>query len=211
MMIAEMFYSIQGEGILAGMPSAFVCLQDGPPRPTWCQPPRSRWKPEEEVMLGALLGNVRREWYGYAVISGGEPLHEPELAIFTDGLRRIEHHSTIETSGSVFVELPCDLMSINVRLRNPAQPRKWKDFEPLPYDVEVLRQLIGSYDYQLKFEVSDRADMEEVVNLVRELGAERSKVLLLPTATKPKELKEQKAWVLEASGFFGYRYAPRLT
>ncbi|MCC6393148.1 MAG: 7-carboxy-7-deazaguanine synthase QueE [Bryobacterales bacterium] len=212
MILSEIFYSIQGEGMLAGTPAAFLCLAGGPPRQTWRHPPRQRWKPEseEDVFLGPLLAKVRRQWYAHAVITGGEPLEDAELGTLTDGLRRIDNHVTIETSGTIAAAVTCDLMSINVSLRNPAIPRKGKDPQWPEYDVESIRQLLRAYDYQLKFALTDRAEMEEVVNLVREVDAERHKVLLLPAGPKAKDLKEQREWMIEASFFFGYRFAPRL-
>jgi 7-carboxy-7-deazaguanine synthase len=243
MILSEIFYSIQGEGMLAGTPSAFLCLAGGPPRQTWCHPPQQRWKPEseEDVFLGPLLSKVRRQWYAHAVITGGEPLEDAELGALADGLRRIDNHVTIETSGAVSTDVPCDLMSINVSLRNPAIPRRPKARtglagppvqegpresagrrgsvvrasskeapQWLDYDVDAIRQLLRAYDYQLKFTLSDRAEMEEVVNLVREVDADRHKVLLLPAGPKAKDLKQQCEWMIEASFFFGYKFAPRL-
>ncbi|MCC6344424.1 MAG: 7-carboxy-7-deazaguanine synthase QueE [Bryobacterales bacterium] len=211
MILSEIFYSIQGEGMLAGTPAAFLCLAGGAPRQTWLHPPQQRWKPEpeEDVFLGPLLAKVRRQWYGHAVISGGEPLEDTELGALTSGLRRIGNHVTIETSGSATATVTCDLMSINVSLRNPSIPRKPKEPQWPDYSVDAIRQLLRDYDYQLKFSLSDRSEMEEAVNLAREVDAERHKVLLMPAGPKAKDLKQQREWMIEASFFFGYRFAPR--
>jgi len=212
MIVSEIFYSVQAEGTLAGLPAAFVLTNDGPVRQTWCGTKEKKWSPEPDTMFGSLLAKARGFWCDHVVVTGMEPLSVEGLDELTAGLKRFDHHVTVETSGSVFSEVTCDLLSVNAILHNPTvAPKKVKGAPaPLKYDIEVLRQLIGHYNYQLKFGVSDRAEMEEVRNAVVEIGADRNRVLLLPAASSGKALSEQASWILEASRFFGYRYAPRL-
>jgi len=158
------------------------------------------------------LSSARKHWADYAVITGGEPLAVPEIECVTAGLQQFGHYVTVETSGAIFAEIPCDLMSVNVRLVSQVQPVKVAKGSkpPAGYDVDAMRRIVSGYDYQLKFKVSDRAEMEEVRHVAQESGAEKTKVLLMPAAAKGKEWNEQVRWILEAARFFGYRYAPRL-
>jgi 7-carboxy-7-deazaguanine synthase len=210
MIISEVFTSLQGEGILAGVPAAYACLTDGPPRVTWCEEPRERWTPDASAMLGTILVNIRRRFTSYVVICGAEALQVDDLDRMCTALRPLQLHVTIETSGAVFRELECDLMSVNVRLRNPSVDRDKAEHVALEYDVDALKQLVNRYNYQLKFEVADRAEMEEIRNLVVETEADRDKVVLQPLAGSAKDIKERMAWIMEASRFFGYRMVPRL-
>ncbi|MCS7024111.1 MAG: hypothetical protein NZV14_04885, partial [Bryobacteraceae bacterium] len=107
----------------------------------------------------------------------------------------------------------CDLVSITPRLKTAAPAKKSRLKAPEPpadYDVGVLRQLIQTGNYQLKFVVRERAEMEEVKKIVDEIQAERSRVLLVPAGGKPKELRQQSEWIVEACKFFNYRYGQGL-
>ena len=70
--IAEIFYSIQGEGMLVGVPSVFVRTSGCNLRCGWCDTPYTSWKPEgRDMMLGAILSDVRRCWSTHVVVTGG--------------------------------------------------------------------------------------------------------------------------------------------
>ena len=96
MKIAEIFYSIQGEGMLVGTPSVFVRTSGCNLRCVWCDTPYTSWEPEgEEVALEEILARVARYRAHYVVVTGGEPMIAPEIVPLTrsaapDGAAR--HH-----------------------------------------------------------------------------------------------------------------------
>lgn len=216
MRISEIFYSIQGEGILAGVPSVFIRTTGCNLRCTWCDTPYTSWKPEGySVMWGQLLSEVRRHWCGYVVITGGEPMILPDLVELTEKIKDIDQHITIETAGTVYHQVKCDLMSISPKLSNstPHEREEGKyaeQHEELRYQPDVLKQLIAEYPYQLKFVISSVDDVREARDIVREIGAEREKVLLMPEGTNRTVLNERAKWLVEVCKDFGYRYCPRL-
>src|SRR5271170_4936051 len=80
--IAEIFHSIQGEGMLAGVPSAFVRLSGCNLRCKWCDTPYASWEPEgSEMMLGAIVSEARSEWPTHVVVTGGEPMIFPMIGV----------------------------------------------------------------------------------------------------------------------------------
>lgn len=215
MHVSEIFYSIQGEGMLAGIPSVFVRLAGCNLRCDWCDTPYASWKPEgQDRGLGEVLADVRRHWAGYVVVTGGEPLISKEIVELTQGLRRIEQHITIETAGTVYEPVECDLMSISPKLSNSTPTEReggrWAEqHDRLRIQPDILRKLM-EYPYQLKFVVEERDDLAEVVALVKELDAERSRVMLMPLGTTVPEIRERSAWVAEECKRHGYRMSPRM-
>jgi 7-carboxy-7-deazaguanine synthase len=216
MRISEIFYSIQGEGILAGVPSVFIRTTGCNLRCTWCDTPYTSWKPEGyQMMYGPMLTQIRKHWCGYVVLTGGEPMILPDLAELTAKIKEIEQHITIETAGTVYQKVACDLMSISPKLANstPVEREDGKfaeQHEELRYQPEVLKQLIAEYPYQLKFVISSAEDVKEAKDIVQEIGADRTRVLLMPEGTTRQAINERAQWLVEICKDFGYRYCPRL-
>ena len=213
MKIAEIFYSIQGEGMLAGVPSVFVRTSGCNLRCTWCDTPYTSWQPEgEEQSVESIAERVAGYGAGHAVITGGEPMIAPGIADLT---RRLSQHITIETAGTVDLDVRCDLMSISPKLANSTphdrDGGRWAaQHERLRYQPEVLKRLIGRYPYQLKFVISEPGDLAEVHALVDEIEASKDRVLLMPEGIDPATLRERSDWLIDICKQEGFRFSPRL-
>jgi 7-carboxy-7-deazaguanine synthase len=129
----------------------------------------------------------------------------------TRELKQPGMHITIETAGTVFVPAVCDLMSISPKLANSIPEGEWAErHDRLRIQPEVLRRLMNSYEYQLKFVIAQREDLGEVRQLVRELQADAGRVILMPEGTDQAVLRERGVWLAEECKAEGYRYSPRL-
>lgn len=216
MRISEVFYSTQGEGALVGTPSVFVRTSGCNLRCVWCDTPYTSWQPEgTEMEVGEILADVRRYPARYVVVTGGEPMIAPEIVPLTEGLRTAGLHITIETAGTVFAPVACDLMSISPKTSN-STPRKrdggrWAaQHDRLRFQPQVLARLMSDYDYQLKFVVQQPEDLNEILAMVTDLGASRRKVVLMPEGTDPATLHERSLWIAEICKREGFRFSPRL-
>ncbi|MEK6797670.1 MAG: 7-carboxy-7-deazaguanine synthase QueE [Planctomycetota bacterium] len=119
MNISEIFYSIQGEGKLAGIPSAFVRTTGCNLRCTWCDTPYTSWSPEgEDMSMDEIVERLSDFPTRYAVLTGGEPLIVDGVSELTRRIKDGGYHLTIETAATVFADVACDLMSISPKLGN---------------------------------------------------------------------------------------------
>src|ERR1700685_1437981 len=95
--ISEIFHSIQGEGMLVGVPSVFVRTSGCNLRCSWCDTPYTSWTPEgENYSPETILNVVQGFGAAHVVVTGGEPMIAPEIAQLTEALRQAGKHITIE-------------------------------------------------------------------------------------------------------------------
>jgi 7-carboxy-7-deazaguanine synthase len=210
--IAEIFHSIQGEGSLVGVPSVFVRTSGCNLRCAWCDTPYTSWHPEgDDWTVERILAAVDAYAARHVVVTGGEPMIAREIVELTRGLRARGLHITIETAGTVFAPVECDLMSISPKLANSAPAGEWQErHERLRIQPDVLQRLIADYDYQLKFVVAQPDDIAEVRDLVRALDANAVKVILMPEGIDASVLRERGVWLAEICRREGFRFSPRL-
>ena len=220
MLISEIFYSVQGEGTLVGVPSVFVRTSGCNLRCGWCDTPYASWKPEgDEMTVEAILAAVEAFPTRFVVVTGGEPMVAKEMAILLSKLREAGKHITIETAGTVAPEgVACDLASISPKLAHstPDEARAGKAWvekhERLRLQPEVLRAWCSNYDFQLKFVVASEADVSEVQTVIESIGLEIApeRILLMPEGITQEALKARQAWLVEVCKRTGWRYSPRL-
>ncbi len=217
MRVSEIFYSLQGEGMLVGTPSVFVRLSGCPLRCRWCDTAYAwDFAAGEELDPGQIAEQVNLWPCRFVVLTGGEPLTGPDLAVrpgLVDLSRRLQaagKHVTVETSGVLFVPgLACDLVSISPKLSNAAPHAETHQADRL--DLETIRRLIHAYPYQLKFVVESPEDVEEVRQVLGRLGElETTRVMLMPQASTPEELLRKSPVIAEACKQAGLRFGQRL-
>lgn len=166
--ISETFTSVQGEGMLAGVPSFFVRVSGCNLRCAWCDTPYASWKPEHTTRsIDSLLAEATASGLSHAVLTGGEPMMFDAIGSLAAGLGSRGFHVTIETAGTIDRVVACDLMSISPKLANstpsegdPRDPGgSWRRLhEARRIDLDALRGLVARYpEHQLKFVVGGTA------------------------------------------------------
>lgn len=216
MRIAEIYRSRQGEGLLTGVDSVFVRASGCNLRCWFCDTPFASWHPEGEDLSVAEIAE-RTSSYGvpHVVITGGEPMLFAEMVPLCGELRRRGHHITIETAGTLFLSLACDLMSISPKRANstpsPEEAGRWSErHERSRHEPEVVRRLVREYDYQIKFVIDSPGDCDDVEDYLRELPEiDRRKVLLMPQGTSPERLAAVAAWLEPYCREHELTYCPR--
>jgi 7-carboxy-7-deazaguanine synthase len=217
MKVAELFYSIQGEGKLAGVPSAFIRTSGCNLACRWCDTAYALDPAQARSMEVAEIVDEVAGWPArHVVITGGEPMIQPEVVELTQALRRRGMHITIETAGTMFRPVACDLMSISPKLSNSA-PRHSESgplierHESRRINLSTMKQLTAKYPYQLKFVVESATDVVEIDDLLTQLGhVNPADVLLMPEGTDSETLHQRAQWLVELCKERGFRYCPRL-
>lgn len=216
--LAEVFYSIQGEGVLAGTPSAFVRYSGCNLRCRWCDTPATSWSPSgQSWSLDEILLRIRSFPCRYVVVTGGEPFLFNNLGHLTGALFTAGYHITIETAGTIFEAVRCDLLSLSPKLSN-STPRERdggrfaQAHEERRIQLPVLRSFLQHYPYQLKFVIDAPEDVAEVEDLLKRLGMDvpADKVLLMPQGTDRVELEQRAQWLNPLCLSKGFRFCPRL-
>ena len=216
MKIAEIYRSIQGEGFLTGTPSAFIRTSGCNLRCWFCDTPYASWNPEgEDWSIEQILAEVAELDCEHVVLTGGEPMLCRPLVQLSRELVALGHHVTIETAGTRWLPVACQLMSISPKLSGSLPPashgRLWqRRHQQRRHRPDVVRRLMDQYDYQLKFVIDAPEDCEEVERYLEELGlVDRSRVLLMPQGTEREALAERAEWLAEYCRERDLAYCPR--
>jgi 7-carboxy-7-deazaguanine synthase len=219
MEVSEIFHSIQGEGELAGMPSAFVRISGCNLRCAWCDTRHTSWEPEGAHMtVDAIMARIEPYPTMYCVITGGEPTLDPDLPELTRRLKASGRHITIESNGTCFQEgVLCDLFSMSPKLRNSVPdplrfPREAALHRQWLWNGKAFRRWVDGYAVQIKFVVSEESDLQDIHDWLARL--ERTvppcRILLMPEGTDEETLRRRGPRVAELAKRHGFRFCPRL-
>jgi 7-carboxy-7-deazaguanine synthase len=216
MRIAEIYRSIQGEGLLTGAASVFVRTSGCNLRCWFCDTPYTSWQPEgRDMPVDEIVAHVEEWDTQHVVITGGEPMLYAELIPLCDQLRGIGRHVTVETAGTLYLPAACDLMSISPKFASSAPPAKaearWhRRHERERHRPEVIRQLVAEHEYQVKFVIDTPVDLEEVTRYLAEFPElTRERVLLMPQGTERDQLDARSGWLRPFCDKEGLIFCPR--
>ena len=133
MNVVEMFSSLQGEGVLAGVPSVFIRLGGCNLSCAWCDTPYASRQPEgREMALPEVIAAMAQHAGRHVVITGGEPMLDPDTPALARALRAAGRHVTIETNATrPPAGIEADLASLSPKLDNSVAGPGGADFQGL--------------------------------------------------------------------------------
>lgn len=218
MKIAELFYSLQGEGKLTGVPSVFVRASGCNLRCTWCDTPYASWNPEgADQSIDQIMAAVESFPTQHVVLTGGEPMIMPDIMELTRALRQAGKHITIETAATIFEPVEVDLASLSPKLSNSTPWDREAGRFAIAHDrqrlnVPVIQKFIDHVpDHQLKFVINRESDLDEIRLLLDQLtGWTPADILLMPEGIDSATLNERAGWLSNLCKQTGFRFCPRL-
>lgn len=211
--LSEVFESIQGEGQFAGVRSLFVRTTGCNLRCWFCDTPYTSWAPEgAHQPWTALVEQARQSEAPHVVVTGGEPLLQPQIVPLCEALRSLGKVVTIETAGTVYRPAPADLMSISPKLPNstPWSDARWSSrHEARRHNREAMSRLLES-PHQLKFVIDTPDDVAVVESYLDEWPQVRAEhVWLMPQGITVEQLAARGEWLEPAAKARGFRFCPR--
>ncbi|MCF7956870.1 MAG: 7-carboxy-7-deazaguanine synthase QueE [Phycisphaerae bacterium] len=216
MHISEIFYSIQGEGHLAGRPSSFIRLAGCPLRCRWCDTKYAQSAHDaESLTVEQIIERVNSHHCGYIVVTGGEPLVAAELPELLERLAAAKKHITLETAATTYRPIVCDLVSISPKLANSA-PLPPGSPEAVAHDMKrlnipAIQKYIDNYDTQLKFVVSKPSDLLEVEQLLSQLeNVKPGTAMLMPQAQTREQYRRLAPEIAQLCIDHNYDFGSRL-
>lgn len=176
--IAEIFASLQGEGLRQGEPTVFVRLAGCNLRCAWCDT-RSAWRGGREITVPEILTIVRlmRRTFpaAWICLTGGEPLLQ-NAAPLVRALRREGFKIQVETNGTRDCPPGVDWLTVS-----PKPPRY------------VVRPALVDKAREVKLVVSRELRLEDLAAARRRFPGS-TPVILQPQGTAAWSMK--KAWRL---------------
>jgi organic radical activating enzyme len=229
----ELFYTLQGEGVSAGLPAVFVRASRCNLHCVWCDTDHTwnfegtPWLHEKDATTGyrkhrkedvtielspsAIAELVAQFPCRRVVLTGGEPLLQQDAWLdLIFALREIDpgYVFEVETNGTLAPSpafaAAVDQFNVSPKLANSGMT------ESLRRKPDVLRQLAATGKAWFKFVVASPADLEEILELARLAPLPTDRILLMPEGRTSAELDHRGPWLAELCRDHGYRFCDRL-
>ena len=213
---AEIFYSIQGEGVNIGKPAVFLRLGLCNLKCNWCDTKYAwDWKiynskeqlvemPVEDVEQEILRHNCK-----YLVVTGGEPMIQQNRLIPL--LKHLElggFFIEVETNGTIVPDQRLlnlvDHWSVSPKLQNSGNSQSLREVP------ECYRLFAGITSSHFKYVIQSENDFKEVQTLADKYDLVPEKIILMPEAQSREDLLDRSRWLVELCKAQGYMFSTRL-
>ena len=191
LLVNETFLSIQGESTYAGLPCFFIRLAGCNLNCSYCDTRyASSSEDGEAVTIAKLLELALASSCRLVLITGGEPLLQPNVTELCRMLISEQFQVLIETNGSVALN---NLPEQVVKIMDIKGPSSGENESFLTSNLGLLSQ----HD-EIKFVIADRNDFDYAVKMIEKHNLEKitNNILFSPSFGNI-ELKELASWMIE--------------
>lgn len=237
--VAELFYSIQGEGSTMGKPAVFLrltgcnlmCggrgtendkkLHDGA---TWRCDTIEVWlkgKTHDPQLYALKLADEYRQEFNagaHLIITGGEPmLQQNQLVAFLNMFQKqFQNHIyiEIETNGTIqpissFLPL-IDQFNVSPKLSNSGMPKSARLKHDVLHSFSLLSKKPGKIKTIFKFVITDEGDMMEIINLIERFEIRSKYIWLMPGCSNREQFEKVAPIIADACKKYGFHFSSRL-
>jgi organic radical activating enzyme len=223
--IVESFYSIQGEGLFAGMPSIFI-------RFAGCNMRCSGFGNILNGITGcdtikAVDNRFKDSWIGFdnidslkkyfdnlinqypyindIVITGGEPTIYFNNSIFYSFIEYIINYNiTIETNGTIFIDF--EKYPLYKKLIYSISPKLSNSGEKNAINKKSIYNIKDNAKMFFKFVIDERIDISEI----RDITSQDDIIYCMPIGDTREILQQNSLYVFEFCKKYRFRYSDRL-
>ncbi|CAN8074265.1 unnamed protein product [Agarophyton chilense] len=239
LLVSEIFRSVQGEGPNTGKPSVFLRLGVCNLSCSWCDTPytwlykdsklaeikrrasemkttttlNKVYSKRDELRKMSMsdtiveVNNLARDKVRNLVITGGEPLlHKKPLLYLLPSFIQKGFDVEFETNGTISPHgLPHTVhLNVSPKLSNSLMRQEQR------LNFRVLHECMRFPSSVLKFVVDGVSELNEVQDIVKELGIDPSRVYLMPQGTDSDTIRKRGRWLVNACLEHGFRYTHRI-
>ena len=187
--ITEIFKSIQGESMRAGLPCAFVRLTGCSLRCVWCDTAYA-FHGGGDMPLSEAVSRVLAMGTDLVEVTGGEPLEQEAVYALIERLLAADKTVLLETGGHV----PLDRVDPRViKIVDVKAPGSGMQGYNLPQNLEHL----SPHD-ELKFVLADRKDFDWALVFVAERDLDRRHLVTFSPVWSELSASDLAAWVRDS-------------
>ncbi len=186
MKVNEIFYSIQGEGKLVGIPSIFLRLTGCNLRCSFCDT-KYAYLQGEEMTIPAILDKIKKFTCTNICITGGEPLLQKDTVKLIEALLQKNYKICLETNGSIsikkLVEKKSLVISLDIKCPSSGSHEQM--------NIKNISYL--SEKDQLKFIINNKKDYNYAKEIFKRYNPSCNVFFQSVWGTNPKKLA---SWIL---------------
>lgn len=226
----SIFYTIQGEGVTAGIPSLFLRLHECNLQCSWCDAwytwkrDTKEYQTESEdiqietlaqLMWNAMVEHECNHW----VITGGEPMMQMKQVslLITNILNRFgpqpqgKIYFEIETNGTIKPDSYLTTCSRAGLVQFNVSPKTQGSGNGMyrAIKAEVLKEYTGMNAW-FKFVVGDIVDVTDIIQVVEMGSIPKKRIMLMPLGTTTEELAGRYSLCASIAMQYNWRVVPRM-
>lgn len=167
--VSEIFYSLQGEALTAGLPTVFIRLTGCPLRCVYCDTEYAFFG-GERMSLEDIIADVARYACQRVCVTGGEPLAQPNAIALMRQLLGLGYEISLETSGALDVcgvpPAVSKVMDIKTPSSGEVDKNLWNNLACLTVHDQLKFVIMNRTDYDWAKQVLARYDLADKVGTV---------------------------------------------